>query len=186
MNVTAIIVTYGNRFYFLKQSIKAAFTEGVKKIIVVDNGSPEENKQKLQAYEKQNNKIMKVLYLNDNYGSAGGYKRGLQEAYVDKECEYIWLLDDDNVPSQGALKELISVWTSLEIDKKEETIALLSRREGANFSYKEELMAYIKNDPEFFSLIDLKPSPNHYFELGNPERFQSHFIGSDKVVPSLI
>jgi hypothetical protein len=38
---------------------------------------------------------------------------------------------------------------------------------------------------EFFSLIDLKPSPNHYFELGSPERFQPHFIGSNKVVPSL-
>lgn len=38
-----------------------------------------------------------MIYLDENTGSAGGYKRGLEEAMKCGECEYILLLDDDNV-----------------------------------------------------------------------------------------
>ncbi len=38
---------------------------------------------------------------------------------------------------------------------------------------------------EFFSLIDLKPSPNHYLKLGSPESLQPYNVCSDQVVLSL-
>ena len=106
MTIFAVTVTYGNRFHLLRQVVDRALEEGVAKVIVVDNNSVEESKNRLQEYEERLQGKIKVLYLDDNYGSAGGFKRGLQEAYKDNECEYIWLLDDDNVPQKDSLISL--------------------------------------------------------------------------------
>lgn len=107
MTTFAVTVTYGNRFHLLKQVIDSALAEGVAKIIVVDNNSQPESREKLKAYELElgRDKI-KVLYLDDNYGSAGGFKRGLEEAYNDIQCEYILLLDDDNLLEKGSFEKL--------------------------------------------------------------------------------
>jgi len=114
MTTFVVTVTYGNRFHLLKQVIDAALREGVDKVIVVDNNSVPESREKLRAYEQELgcNKI-KVLYLDDNYGSAGGFKRGLEEAYNDPYCEFIWLLDDDNVPEKDALKKIFLAYSYL-------------------------------------------------------------------------
>lgn len=107
MIVYAVTVTYGNRFHLLKQVIESALAEGVTKVIVVDNNSEAESREQLKAYEQElgSDKI-KVLYLDDNYGSAGGFKRGLEEAYNDKACEYILALDDDNLIEKGSFEKL--------------------------------------------------------------------------------
>lgn len=47
----AVTVTYGNRFHLLKQVIDSALAEGVAKIIVVDNNSQPESREKLKAGE---------------------------------------------------------------------------------------------------------------------------------------
>lgn len=52
----------------------------------------------------------------------------MQEAYKCKDCEFIWLLDDDNKPLDGSLKVLIYYWNNLELENKEEKLALLSYR----------------------------------------------------------
>jgi GT2 family glycosyltransferase len=127
--VCVVTVTYGNRFHFLNQVIDAALEEGVCKVIVVGNNSSPESREKLKEYEKElGEQKIKVLYLDDNYGSAGGFKIGLKEAYNDQECEFIWRLDDDNKPLEGSLKILLDFWSSLKIENKEEKIALLSYR----------------------------------------------------------
>lgn len=143
--VYVVTVTYGNRFDLLKQVIDAALNEGVYKVIVVDNKSELESRNKLMEYEKLSNDKLKVLYLDDNYGSAGGFKKGLELAYSDSECEFIWILDDDNKTIDGSLKTLLSFWHSLEIKNKEEKIALLSYRPKNNQLAKE---AIIHNKPE--------------------------------------
>ena len=143
--VYVVTVTYGNRFHLLKQVIDTALNEGVHKIIVADNNSELESINKLMEYEKLLNGKIKVLYLDKNYGSAGGFKRALEVAHDDPECEFIWLLDDDNKPVEGSLKNLLNFWSSLEIENKEEKIALLSYR------FKKEQMArkaIIHNKPE--------------------------------------
>jgi len=152
--VCVVTVTYGNRFHFLKQVVDAALKENVCKVIVVDNNSVAESREKLREYERElGNQKIKVLYLDDNYGSAGGFKRGLEEAYNDPDCEFIWLLDDDNKPMEGALKVLLDFWNSSETENKEERIALLSYR------FKKEQVAkkaIILNKPEI--VIGLKNS----------------------------
>jgi len=107
MTTYAVTVTYGNRFHLLKQIIESALSECVAKVIVVDNNSEPQSKEQLQSYEKElgSDKI-KVLYLDDNYGSAGGFKRGLEEAYSDEKSEYILVLDDDNLLEKGSFEKL--------------------------------------------------------------------------------
>jgi len=71
---------------------------------------------------------LKFYILTITMVSAGGFKKGLELAYSDPECEFIWLLYDDNKPMDGSLKTLLDFWYSLEIKNKEEKVALLSYR----------------------------------------------------------
>ncbi len=143
MKVCVVTVTYGNRFKFLKQVIEASLKEDVCKIIAVDNGSEKESKEKLKELEKKLKNKLKVIYLPQNEGSAGGFKKGLEEAYNDPDCEFIWLLDDDNVPKQGSLKRLIELYKKLCENKKCNEIALLSHRKDR----LEYVQAVIENNP---------------------------------------
>jgi len=128
VRVCSVIVTYADRFHLLEQVINACYKEGVDKIIVVDNASEQNSRDKLKEYESKNRDILKVVYLDENIGPAGGYKRGLQEAYKCDECEFIWLLDDDNMPQKDSLKVLKEFWDNLEQQDKKEKVSLLSYR----------------------------------------------------------
>ncbi len=143
--VYAVIVTYSNRFYLLDQVIKSCYAEGVDKIIVVDNNSDESSQKELRNLENNLKNGLKVIYLNKNSGSSGGYKRGLEEAYKDNNCSYIWLLDDDNKPQKGSLKRLKEYWKSLNKKEQNKKISLLSYRQDRK-AYKE---AIVIGDPDF-------------------------------------
>ena len=127
--VFVVTVTYGNRFHLLRQVIEAAFDEGVDKVIVVDNNSEPESRKRLREYHRLNRDRVDVLYLSENLGSAGGFKRGLKRAYNDPECEFIWLLDDDNLPMPRSLKILKNFWKNFDLKNKKEKLALFSFRE---------------------------------------------------------
>ena len=145
MRVCSVIVTYQDRFHMLKEVIDACFEEGVDKVVVIDNASLEHSKTKLKQCEKENNKL-DVIYLEENKGSAGGYKRGLQKAYDENECEYIWLLDDDNKPLPGALERLKNFYSGIkEIRNKQESLALLANRIDKQIIEKKLYKAPLKN-----------------------------------------
>ena len=128
MKICAVIVTYGDRFHFLKQVIKACFKEGVNKIIVIDNASEEKSKKQLKEYERKESRL-KVIYLDENTGSAGGYKRGLQEAYECNECEYILALDDDNIISKDFIKLLKKYYMKIVNEKGIKNFGLVAYRD---------------------------------------------------------
>jgi len=138
MYVHAVIVTYADRFHLLKQVIEACFRESVDKVIVIDNNSDKNSKNLLREYNKDENRL-RVVYLDKNTGSAGGYKRGLYEACQDSDCEFIWLLDDDNQPQKDSLDTLKFFWSSLVQGDKEVKVSLLSYREDRTV-YKEAIM----------------------------------------------
>ncbi len=129
--ICVVTVTYGDRFHLLKEIVDACFKEGVNKIIIIDNNSAENSKKQLRELEKKEINRLKVIYLSENKGSAGGYKRGLIEAYKCEDCEYIYLLDDDNKPVQGAIDKLIEFWQRIKLpeEEKRKKVALLSYRE---------------------------------------------------------
>lgn len=123
MKILAVIVTYADRFHLLEQVVNSCLKSNINNIIVVDNDSHNNSKKKLQAFSNKLENKLNVIWNSKNWGSAKAYKQGLKEAYK-TNCDYIWLLDDDNKPRRNALKELIKFW---EI-KPENVKALLSFR----------------------------------------------------------
>jgi GT2 family glycosyltransferase len=91
----------------LKEVIISAFSEGVDKVIVIDNNSENNSRSKLCELQKEigANKLI-VKYLSENTGSSGGFNMGLKVARKCDDCTFVWLLDDDNKASPGSLKKL--------------------------------------------------------------------------------
>lgn len=107
----AIIVTYGNRAELCLRVIEAAFGNGVDQALVIDNGSPEENAAKLRFAAANDARIV-LLRQDENLGSAGGIARGLERA-IDLRPEYIWFLDDDNLPNADCLARLLCTQSAM-------------------------------------------------------------------------
>ncbi|MEH6305047.1 glycosyltransferase [Olivibacter sp. CPCC 100613] len=123
-NVCVLTVTYGNRWAFLKQILDRVLSfENVVDIIVVDNGTEYD----LQAALSQlNNPLVTLLQQPENLGSAGGYKVGLSHFVADSKADFIWLLDDDNLPEVDALIHLLNAWPTIPL--REDKKALFSLR----------------------------------------------------------
>lgn len=115
MKVCAIVVTYGDRFKLLNEVISSIVAEGIDKIILVDNGSADNSRKQIENLKRQLKNIISVIYLDENKGSAVGFRTGLESFYKCKDCEFAWVLDDDNKPEPGALEALKSYWGSLEL-----------------------------------------------------------------------
>ncbi len=144
MTVFAIIVTYDDRYGLLEEVVKSLLTQSIAKVIIVDNNSTPSSKIKLQYMERNYNNKISVIYLDTNTGSAAGYKIGIEYAIGLKGCQFIWLLDDDNVPRHDALQVLKSFWTTIDYPKKEELMSLVSFREDRPIY----LRAVMENNPE--------------------------------------
>lgn len=107
--VTVLTVTYGNRLKYIKQIVNFLVNiELVNNIIVVNNGSLNGN---LTKEILGNSTKVKVLNNLNNCGSASGFAQGLE--YIFKNIinsQYIWFLDDDNLPAEGCLQGLITLY----------------------------------------------------------------------------
>ena len=106
--VIVLTVTYGKRWNFLLQVITATMKDPhVTKLIIVDNGS--KNKEEIVQGTKEYGERIVVLRQERNLGSAGGFALGL--AYVRTlEGDFVFLLDDDNVPEDGAISTFLDLY----------------------------------------------------------------------------
>lgn len=102
--IAAAVVTY-NRKELLVECINALLkqTEPVD-LMIIDNASTDGTKEKIQEFISQE----KVIYMNtgQNLGGAGGFHYALKEA-VHRGYDYIWIMDDDTIPTPNALQELV-------------------------------------------------------------------------------
>lgn len=111
--VAAVIVTY-NRKELLLECISAILAQKgsdfqetcVPDIIVVDNNSTDGTVEALKAFTKKD----QVLYFNtgSNLGGAGGFQYGIRKA-VELGYHYLWVMDDDCIPTKTALDKLRKV-----------------------------------------------------------------------------
>ena len=124
-----VTVTYGDRYRFLEKVVHAALSNGAGQIVVVDNNSPPSSRSALVALKSQCRQRLTVLHLDENKGSAKGYKVGIAYAANQPECEFIWLLDDDNAPEGDALEHLLRNYFKLLNSGIRKPFALLSLRE---------------------------------------------------------
>ena len=125
MDVCAVIVSYGDRAVFFTEVIeRLAHQNLIKHIVLVNNDIKGQSVDKLE--ELRSNKKIIVIDQGHNSGSAKGFKDGINKA-LKLNVDFIWLLDDDNLPQENALSVLDNIWRDLSASGKE-NFALLSYR----------------------------------------------------------
>ena len=106
-NETAAVVVTWNRKELLKQSIERLLNQSGAEcdILIVDNDSTDGTVEMLEAEFDS----PRIRYYNTgaNLGGAGGFHIGIYWAVSDG-YENVWIMDDDCLPSDTALKELLS------------------------------------------------------------------------------
>lgn len=107
MVINSVVVTY-NRLSLLKENIAAlkAQTYPVHAIFVINNCSTDGTKEYLQDFADDRQVV--VFNLEKNLGGAGGFSKGIKEAVM-SGCDYVWLMDDDTIPTPTALEALMEV-----------------------------------------------------------------------------
>ncbi len=169
-----VTVTYENRFQFLKQVIEAVFNNGAGRVIIVDNASEPESKQAMQELKVKFDGKVTIIVLPENSGSAGGYKAGLEYAHNSPCCEYIWLLDDDNVPDQNALSELLKQYCELSRYTQRDRLALLSLRDFGHLKKATEgksVKQCFKKKSSFMR-FHIKELPNKFCDILNKAKIK--------------
>ena len=105
-NIAAVVVTY-NRKALLKKCIDHILKQsaGAPDILVIDNASTDGTGGFITEEYKD---VPEVKYYNTgaNLGGAGGFSYGINKA-VCLDYEYLWIMDDDTIPKEDALSELI-------------------------------------------------------------------------------
>lgn len=125
--ISLIIVTYGNRAFLVKEVINASFEQGVDNIVLVDNASYADC-QALYDDLIKDDKRVHLLRNDENLGSSGGFKVGLEYVIKNLSPDFVWLLDDDNVPQQGSLKSLVDTWNMITKANNVDDLVLYSYR----------------------------------------------------------
>ena len=111
-NVVCVIVTYGDRRAMLLQVLDSLPSQGIKRIVVVNNGAHWPVRNELVSRYRD---FVDVVELPRNSGSAAGYAAGIRRALELGE-DYVWLLDDDNRPTVSCLAALLGAYDRLRID----------------------------------------------------------------------
>lgn len=117
--IATVVVTYNRKELLLKNishlrsqsaldenTLQAAEIENVHfDILIIDNASTDGTAQAIQPFIQNGD----IHYFNTqaNLGGAGGFNYGIRKA-VELGYDYIWLMDDDCLPKEDALLELIS------------------------------------------------------------------------------
>jgi len=102
--VVAVVVTH-DRLALLRAALPAVATQDRRPdaVVVVDNASADGT----SAWVRQHHPDADLVELPQNTGGAGGFAVGLARALTAHDAGWVWLLDDDTVPSPTALAELL-------------------------------------------------------------------------------
>jgi GT2 family glycosyltransferase len=123
-SVCVVTVTYGNRWFLLSEVLKSlVIKKYIKKIIVIDNNSEKDIETLCSNLDNR----IEVIKFDSNLGSAKGFKVGLSEAYK-SECDFIWMLDDDNRPQSNSLEILLEEYKKQSTSRRKIPFSLLSLR----------------------------------------------------------
>ena len=121
--VTAVLVAY-NRRDLLTHALDAlaAQTRPVDEVLVLDNNSDDDSAAVAAAHPVG----ARVISLDRNTGGAGGFAAGIAAALdvpANVSPEWVWLMDDDTIPTPDALAELLRA-----ADTYDGPVALLGSR----------------------------------------------------------
>lgn len=164
-NICVLIVTYSNRWQFLEQILDRVLAlENVTDIIVVDNASAY---NVADSCRELHDTRISVIANAQNLGSAGGYKAGLEYFVQKTEANFVWLLDDDNLPAPDALQKLIHSWD--DISGTEDSKALFSlrldRRQHVRVAQGEDANRFFLVENSFMGFNLFRVPFNQYYKL---------------------
>ena len=103
MSIGAVIVTY-NRKELLRECLLAvqAQTHPVDHVLIVDNASDDGTPGLVRSEFGD----LELLELPTNEGAAGGFHEGMK-AGIERDFEWLWVMDDDTIPNPDALERLL-------------------------------------------------------------------------------
>lgn len=146
-DVSAVVVSY-NRFELLAEVLAGlARQPSVADVFVVDNASKEciytflsgrygegaINGSEARFYS--NDLSIRVRKLECNSGGAGGFAEGIRWAMHESQNPFVWIMDDDAVPTDGSLQTLRS--RSLLMDS-EVTVPQIVANGTTKMTYREK------------------------------------------------
>lgn len=103
--VSVLTVTYGNREEYVKKIITNLKEDtNINEIIVVWNGNYPVDRAYFESSDIHN------VFLKRNTGSANAYGEGIKYflSVNAENSDYLWMLDDDNMPDADALETLLN------------------------------------------------------------------------------
>lgn len=105
--VVAIVVTY-NRLEFLKKCIAKLQeqTYELEHIVVIDNASTDHTSKYMSLKAAEDTKII-YCRMQENLGGSGGFAAGIKKA-TELNNDYLWVMDDDTIPTKEALEKLLA------------------------------------------------------------------------------
>jgi GT2 family glycosyltransferase len=132
----AVVVVTHNRADLLVRLLDglAAQTHAPDAVIVVDNASADHTAEVLAARADLPLQVIE----QDNLGGAGGFHRGVREAY-DRGFDRVWLVDDDVVPAPGCLAALMAVDEDCLIAVREDLAGRLVEKAAVEFDLRNPL-----------------------------------------------
>ena len=103
----AIVITTFKRQELLKKLLDSIVELKMQptRVVVIDNESSEETKLIVKSYPISTHYVA----MQDNSGGAGGFSRGIEEAFL-LGHEWLWVMDDDVAVLPDAIEKL-SFWT---------------------------------------------------------------------------
>ena len=137
VKITVVIVTY-NRKDLLLECIEAVCKQSfpVHRIIIIDNASTDGTGEALRDSGYFDIPEVDYHLMDTNTGGAGGFYEGMRIAR-DLDTDWIWIMDDDTIPSITCLEELIN---GLEIIQKNDSMENISFLASAVYGEKGEYM----------------------------------------------
>ena len=165
--VNAVVVTY-NRLELLKQTIECLQkqTYALSKIVIINNASTDGTKEYLASL---NDDTIIVKNLKKNTGGAGGFYHGIGIAYA-KNCDFVWVMDDDCLCTPTALEELIKAYRGITEKGKRKVGFLCSNAR------------YVDGQPCIMNVCDPVFLYSEFLAEGNIQVFHSSFVAM--LIPS--
>ena len=108
IKVAAVVVTY-NRKKLLMECLNAILRQSypVSDIVIIDNASTDGTEVELKINGFFDDSRIHYFLLENNIGGAGGFYEGIRKVGT-YSADWIWIMDDDTIPMEDCLIELLN------------------------------------------------------------------------------